>query len=341
MPDDGVAGLELAEIAASSEPLPRRAEELLGALRRVVPFDGAWLALADPHLPIYTSLSSADLADSTLAFLAGPTHARDIEVTGGNRVSPPRSPSDLSYPAEELPSWAECLLPAGYHEGFGVGLFVPDGRFVGFLTLLSGSREPPTVQARSLLTRLIPVLARGIDPLRSLLLAARLVQGASAGVALLQDGGIQALPGLEGDELLAADSPALVVARAAIDAGRIHLSFLWPLGRRHAVQRFVRITALASADDVPARLTGVALVSPPGELRGLTPRELEVLGLLIDGCSNTEIARALVVAPRTVAAHLEHILNKLAAPTRTLAAVRAERAGLYVPRGPGNSPPHP
>jgi DNA-binding NarL/FixJ family response regulator len=56
-----------------------------------------------------------------------------------------------------------------------------------------------------------------------------------------------------------------------------------------------------------------------------------VLGLLIEGCSNQQIARALVVAPRTVAAHLEHILAKLDAPSRTLAAVRAEREGLYVP----------
>ena len=70
------------------------------------------------------------------------------------------------------------------------------------------------------------------------------------------------------------------------------------------------------------------------DLRGLTPRELEVLGLLIDGCSNQQIARALVVAPRTVAAHLEHILVKLDATTRTLAAVRAEREGLYVPLVP-------
>ena len=37
------------------------------------------------------------------------------------------------------------------------------------------------------------------------------------------------------------------------------------------------------------------------------------------------------MAPRTVAAHLEHVLAKLEAPTRTLAAVRAERDGLYVP----------
>jgi DNA-binding NarL/FixJ family response regulator len=73
------------------------------------------------------------------------------------------------------------------------------------------------------------------------------------------------------------------------------------------------------------------LLSPAGPLRGLTPRELEVLGLIVEGRSNQEIAARLVVAPRTVAAHLEHILAKLDAPSRTLAAVRAERTGLFVP----------
>lgn len=38
-----------------------------------------------------------------------------------------------------------------------------------------------------------------------------------------------------------------------------------------------------------------------------------------------------MIAPRTAAAHLEHVLQKLDAPTRTLAAVRAEQQGLYVP----------
>jgi DNA-binding CsgD family transcriptional regulator len=73
------------------------------------------------------------------------------------------------------------------------------------------------------------------------------------------------------------------------------------------------------------------LLSPPGDLGGLTARELEVLGLLVEGCSNWQISRALVITQRTAAAHLEHILAKLTAPSRTLAAVRAERAGLYVP----------
>jgi DNA-binding NarL/FixJ family response regulator len=55
---------------------------------------------------------------------------------------------------------------------------------------------------------------------------------------------------------------------------------------------------------------------------------------LVEGCSNQQIARRLSVAPRTVAAHVEHLLEKLRTPTRTLAAVRAEREGCYVPPPP-------
>ena len=244
------------------------------------------------------------------------------------------SPSDLPYPAEELPTWAECLLPAGIREGLGVALFAPGGRHVGHLAVLSGSRQPPSPAMRRRLRRLAPVLAHCIDPMRSLLAAARLVRGATAGVVLRADGGCQALPGLRADALLIPRSPVLAAARERIGDGHVYSSFLWPVGGSHAPGGHVRVTVLAAPEDVPPGLTAVALLSQATDLHGLTPRELEVLGLLVEGCSNHEVARALVVAPRTVAAHLEHILVKLGAPTRTLAAVRAERDGLYVPAVP-------
>jgi len=59
-----------------------------------------------------------------------------------------------------------------------------------------------------------------------------------------------------------------------------------------------------------------------------------VLGLVVEGRSNQQIARQLAVATRTVAAHLEHILHKLDAPTRTQAAVQAVREGCHVPPPP-------
>ncbi|MEU7813024.1 helix-turn-helix transcriptional regulator [Pseudonocardia sp. NPDC049154] len=323
--------LLLAETADSAGTTSERAQALLQVLRRLVPFDGAWLALADPLGHGYHSLASVDLDGPTVEFLSGPLMARDIEVTGTDRARPPLSPSDLPYPAEELPTWAECLIPSGIHEALVLALFAPAGRHVGCLALLSGDRHPPSPVTRRRLGRLGPVLAHGIDPMRSLLTAARLVRGAAAGVVLRADGGCQALPGLPADALLVPRSPVLAAARERIGDGHVYESFLWPVGGSHAPGGHVRVTVLAAPEDAPPGLTALALLSPATDLHGLTPRELEVLGLLVEGCSNQEIARTLVVAPRTVAAHLEHILGKLGAPTRTLAAVRAERGGLYVP----------
>jgi DNA-binding CsgD family transcriptional regulator len=327
-----VRGPELAEVATSTDPLPRRAAALLEVLRRDLPFDGAWLALADPHGSGFVNLASTDLDESTVSFLSGPRTAQDMLMAGTHRNAAPRSPGDLPVPVAELPTWAECLSPAGFHEALTVALFAPGGRRVGLLALLYGNTEAPGVDTRRRLGALTPVLARGIDPLRSLALVARLVDGARSAVVLHEAGGTAVLPGLSDHELLAADSPALAAAREALDAGRRCSSFLWPQGGRHAPDGHARITALASGEDVPACLTGTVLVSPPGDLRGLTPRELEVLGLLVDGRSNAQMAAELVVAQRTVAAHVEHVLAKLSAPSRTLAAVRAERTGLYVPR---------
>jgi DNA-binding CsgD family transcriptional regulator len=330
-------GTTLGRIAASSDPLPERARALLRALRPVVPFDAAWLALADPLRSSYSSLASVDLDDRVVDFLSGPQTAHDIEVAGADRDRPPLSPSDLPFSAEELPTWSDHLLPAGFHESLGVGLFASGGRHVGFLTVLSGSREPPTAAVRRHLAAVTPVLARGIDPMRSLLTIARLVREATAATVVRKDGRNQPLPGLDGDPLLAVGSPVLDAACDRIADGQLHSSFLWPLGGWHAPGGHTRVTALAAPGDVPEVLCGVVLLSPVPDLHGLTPRELEVLGLMVDGCSNQEIARTLVVAPRTVAAHVEHVLVKLGAPTRTLAAVRAEREGLYVPAVPRSS----
>jgi DNA-binding CsgD family transcriptional regulator len=330
--------LLLAEIAASAGTTSARAQALLEVLHRIVPFDGAWLALADPLGHSYHSVASVNLDVPIVEFLSGPLMARDIEVTGTDRARPPLSPSDLPYPAEELPTWADCLIPAGIHEALALALFAPEGRHVGFIALLSGSRQPPSPATRRRLGRLAPVLAHAIDPMRSLLTAARLVRGATAGVVLRADGGSQALPGLQADALLAPRSPVLAVARERIREGHVCSSFLWPVGGPHAPDGHVRVTVLAAPEDVPSGLTGLTLLSPATDLHGLTPREMEVLGLLVEGCSNQEIARMLVVAPRTVATHLEHVLGKLGAPTRTCAAVRAERDGLYVPGPPRRQP---
>lgn len=183
---------------------------------------------------------------------------------------------------------------------------------------------------------------RGLDPLQSLLAGSRLVRGVTGGTVLRADGGCQVLPGLAADPLLLAGSPLVAAARRRARDRGVCASFLWPVGGAHAPDGHVRVTVLSTPDDVGAGPWGLVLLSPAPHLRGLTPRELEILGLLVEGGTNPDIARRLVITPRTVATHLEHILVKLGAQTRTHAAVRAERDGLYVPaprpRAPGPSP---
>jgi DNA-binding NarL/FixJ family response regulator len=60
----------------------------------------------------------------------------------------------------------------------------------------------------------------------------------------------------------------------------------------------------------------------------LTERELEILELIVAGCSNAEIAERSYITVGTVKTHVRSILNKLGVDDRTKAAVRALRSGL-------------
>jgi HD-GYP domain-containing protein (c-di-GMP phosphodiesterase class II) len=61
---------------------------------------------------------------------------------------------------------------------------------------------------------------------------------------------------------------------------------------------------------------------------GLTQREVEVLRLVARGLSNKQIAERLVISPKTVANHVEHIYAKIDASTRAAASLFAMRHGL-------------
>ncbi|MFV1963643.1 MAG: response regulator transcription factor, partial [Acidimicrobiia bacterium] len=61
---------------------------------------------------------------------------------------------------------------------------------------------------------------------------------------------------------------------------------------------------------------------------GLTARQAEVLHLLAEGLTNTEIADRLFVSPRTVENHVSAVLTKLASTTREEAVTRARDEGL-------------
>jgi NarL family two-component system response regulator LiaR len=67
----------------------------------------------------------------------------------------------------------------------------------------------------------------------------------------------------------------------------------------------------------------------PGQFdTDLSEREIEVLRLIAEGCSNTEIAERLVISEHTVKRHVSNILSKLHLADRTQAAVYAWREGV-------------
>jgi NarL family two-component system response regulator LiaR len=69
---------------------------------------------------------------------------------------------------------------------------------------------------------------------------------------------------------------------------------------------------------------------PAASAEPLSPRELEILRLVVDGYTNEEIAERLACAPATVKTHVHHLFRKMGVHDRVSAAVAALRGGLLV-----------
>ncbi|MFW6205139.1 MAG: HD domain-containing phosphohydrolase, partial [Actinomycetota bacterium] len=83
------------------------------------------------------------------------------------------------------------------------------------------------------------------------------------------------------------------------------------------------LAAAGHAAAVPRR-------EPPA---GLSDREVEVLALVAEGCSNAQIAERLVISRRTAEHHVQHIYTKIGASSRAAAALFAMQHDLLAGRG--------
>jgi HD-GYP domain-containing protein (c-di-GMP phosphodiesterase class II) len=84
----------------------------------------------------------------------------------------------------------------------------------------------------------------------------------------------------------------------------------------------------AESADAVLRAAGHAIKRRRNLPAGLTPREVEVLRLLVRGLSYKEIAQELVISRKTAGAHVEHIYSKLGVSNRARASLFAMKHGL-------------
>lgn len=116
----------------------------------------------------------------------------------------------------------------------------------------------------------------------------------------------------------------------------------WSAGARGMLSREADAASIAAA--LHAVYQGLVAVDPalggtllpnqdqadPYQVEELTKREREVLELLAEGISNRSIAGKLEISEHTVKYHVNAILRKLGAQSRTEAVVRATRSGLIL-----------
>ena len=106
--------------------------------------------------------------------------------------------------------------------------------------------------------------------------------------------------------------------------------------QRQALEIFDRLGAVPAAARLRREMrAGGARAIPRGptagtraNAAGLTRRQVQVLALVDEGLSNSEIARRLCISAKTAEHHVSAIMDRLEAPTRGAAAAAARSRGL-------------
>ena len=150
---------------------------------------------------------------------------------------------------------------------------------------------------------------------------------------VLWDVGAQATSPLHGAALERAPTLALVrdeeAALELLRAGALGVLLRGSESERLLAALRAVAAGLAVFDQVLLQSL-LAARAAPRDPALFTPREAEVLGLMAEGLSNKLIADRLKISDHTAKFHVNSILNKLDAETRTEAVVSAARRGLLM-----------
>ncbi len=156
---------------------------------------------------------------------------------------------------------------------------------------------------------------------------------------VVMDVSMPVLDGIEATRRIHDDYPNLPIViitmhgdealrRDAVNAGAAGF-----LTKDVSMQEVVKTITQAAGGDVAlsTELAATILAELEGTGRApspLTPREEEVLQLIADGCSTSEVASGLFISGKTVKNHLASIYEKLEARDRTQAVLSAVRSGI-------------
>ncbi|GAA2756497.1 LuxR family transcriptional regulator [Actinopolymorpha rutila] len=210
--------------------------------------------------------------------------------------------------------WATDVAPVAVTALVATGQVERAADLVGRLAAGLGHRGGPAPAAALTVCRAIAAEARGrLDEA-----AALFADAAAAWCALPRPY----------DELLAREGEGRCLVAAGEERRGLALLSdaereLRSLGARWDADRVARLLRHHGVDVARTWRRG-----PRGYGDQLSPRELEVVGLVARGLTNRQIGETLFLSPRTVGHHLRAAMRKLGVSTRTAAAIAATEAGL-------------
>ena len=127
-------------------------------------------------------------------------------------------------------------------------------------------------------------------------------------------------------------APIVVVSDAPVSSRAFHSGVRAILPREAAPEQIVAALYAVSAGLIAVPLEASSLVlhaaATEAEVATLTPREMDTLEMLAEGLSNKEIAARLSISEHTAKFHVNSILGKLHAGSRTEAVIRGIQSGL-------------
>ncbi|MBY3552044.1 LuxR C-terminal-related transcriptional regulator [Modestobacter lapidis] len=299
-----------------------KACEALRAIRSIIPYEAAGISVWDPLTGVHQTLASDGYSERVSSYLNGDFVEEDEMYRSMRTKNPlPLRWQDFPDNYRDLHSARSVFIPAGFDEGMSALLLSGGHRYTGVLHISVGGREDITDEAVGSVTWLQSLLSPIVDELATWSRLVERLSPSSSAMVLDQSGIVQDLP----DRRWATSSDNR-------DALRSSLMLEWATLSSGTHRRMWRSP---SGDWLQLRIYGVGtrvLVAVEENSDGppcsLTYQEMVIVARVAEGKSNKQLASDLGVSVRTVAKHMEHILDKAGAESRTELCSRAHREGF-------------